>query len=110
MATTGCARRTTSSRTQSCPASSWRCGRSWSCVLRLGVRRGALELDADERLVADHPGVVSSGDAVGVAGTQVGLGAVGVRDTDATGDDVAQVLGLARVGADHGLDALRPAP
>src|SRR5262249_39085160 len=55
----------------------------------LGERGCALELDADERLVTEHPGTVTGGDRV---------------------RGIAEVLGLAAVGAHDGPDALRPAP
>ncbi len=75
-----------------------------------GGGRRAVELEAHHRFVADHPGVVAGLDEVGVAGPDVGLGAVVVHDVHRPGHDYADVAGLAAVTADDRLDALRPPP
>src|SRR5919198_4931915 len=75
-----------------------------------GVVGGALELDADERLVAEDPGIVARLDHVRIAGADVNRRTVVVDDVDLARNDVAEVRHLAAVGARHGLDALRPPP
>src|SRR5262249_40648067 len=74
------------------------------------ARRRAVELVADEGLVARDPGVVPRLDDVRIAGREVGLGAVVVNDVHRAGDDRPDVMVLTTVGARDRLDALRPAP
>src|SRR4029453_11110216 len=76
----------------------------------VGLRGRAVELVADDGLVAGDPVVRAGVDDVGVARTGVALGAVLVDHVDGARDDHAHVVGLAVVGAGDGLDALRPLP
>src|SRR5512133_4189422 len=79
-------------------------------ALRVFLRRSRLELEADEPLVADDPRVVAGLDDVGVARTDLDLGAVLVLDGKAAGLDDADMASLAALGPGDGLDAFRPAP
>src|SRR5437588_6562146 len=91
-------------------------------TMRTGVRRlrsrafgvvrggGRIELVTDELGIAHDPRVVSRLDRVRVTGADVGLGAVVVRDVHLARDHHTEVAGLAAVGPDDRLDALRPAP
>jgi hypothetical protein len=77
---------------------------------RLCVRVRAHHLDADEGLIALHPGVVPRRDGVRLAGADRLLGAVLHVDLDAPRHRIAHVRYLAEVGLDYRLDAFRPAP
>src|SRR5262249_12615781 len=74
------------------------------------LRGRAVELEADERLAARDPGVVTGLDHVRVAGADVDLGAVVVHDVHRARHDGAAVVRLAAVGPGDRLDALRPLP
>src|SRR5262245_41184368 len=74
----------------------------------LGRRR--LELEPDERLVADDPRVVAGLDDVRLTGTDFLLRAVLVGDGHRTGLGEAHMPELAAVGSDDRLDAVRPRP
>src|SRR5689334_24806324 len=75
---------------------------------RVLLGRLRLELEPDELLVPEDPRVVARLDDVGVAGTELQLGAVVVRDVQPAGVDDAHVPCLAGVGAGHRFHALRP--
>src|SRR5690242_16980037 len=75
-----------------------------------GEALSALELDADEGLVAVVPGVVTGVDVVDHARPQDFLGTVVVLEVEVPGDDVADVVDLAAVGLRNRLDIVRPAP
>src|SRR4051812_19776204 len=87
-----------------------RAGVRHASALRVLLRRLRLELESDEPLVADDPGVVARLDDVGLARTDLHLGAVVVLDRQPPGLDDADMAGLAALGAGDGLDAVRPAP
>src|SRR5580692_1564514 len=76
----------------------------------LGIVAGAPPVDDDDRLVADHPGVVPWRKRGHLAGARVELGAVGQLDAQSPGDVVLEVRGLAQVGARDRLDVTGPAP
>ncbi len=78
--------------------------------LGLGVLACALELDTDERFVADDPRFVTGRDQIGLARADLEFGAVVVSNVNVPRDGVAQMLDLAAVGPHHRLDALRPLP
>src|SRR3954452_20630188 len=77
---------------------------------RVVLSRLRLEFQADERRVADDPGVVTGLDDVHAPGAEVGLGAVLVGHVQRSGLDDADVPRLAAVGAGNRLDALGPLP
>src|SRR5829696_9820505 len=81
-------------------------------ALRPGVLlRGArLELEADEALIAYHPGVMTRLDHVSVARRDLGLGSVLVRDVESAGLSDAHVPNLTAVRARDRLHTLRPFP
>src|SRR5713101_2094593 len=87
------------------PSGSFRSGR-----LGERLRRRAVELESDNRLVPDNPGVVTGLDHVRRAGGGVTLGAVVVDHVHGARDDHADVMRLARLTADDRLDALGPPP
>ena len=64
-------------------------------ALRVFLRRSRPELESDEALVANHPGVVAGLDDVCLARTDLQLGAVLVFDGQAAGVDNADVASLA---------------
>src|SRR2546421_5346665 len=78
--------------------------------LGLRVPGEATEVDADARLVADHPGVVPGRDCDDVAGAALALAAVVHLDVHPAGDAVEEVGRLAAVCASDRLHVLRPAP
>src|SRR6185436_8326753 len=73
------------------------------------VRR-ALELDDDDRLVADRPAIVARRDAVDRAWRQFDFRPIVVADAEPPRDHVADVIGLAAVRLHDWLDAFGPAP
>src|SRR5581483_4127685 len=77
---------------------------------RVFLRRLRLELEADERLSADHLGVVAGLDHVRLAGAELENRSVRVRDAHPARVDDADVPELAPLGADDRLYAVRPAP
>src|SRR5207244_4838348 len=76
----------------------------------IGVGGGSLEFDTNGRFVAQIPGIVTGGDSVHRAAGDLSGGSVVVLDAQAAGHHLADVFHLARVRADHRLDALGPAP
>ena len=79
---------------------------------RTGVGLGAraLELEGNEGFVTNDPGVVTGLEHVRVAGADLDLGTVFVRQVQTARDDCPDVTVLAAVAADDGLDALGPLP
>ena len=75
-----------------------------------GVVAGAVPVDHDHRLVADHPGVVALGQGGDVAGPRIELRAVGHDHVQHALHVVLEVRRLAQVGARERLDVLGPAP
>ena len=75
-----------------------------------GVVRGAPPVDDDDRLVADHPGVVPGRQRRHLPGRRVELLAVGRADAQRAGHVVLEVRRLAQLGAGERLDVDRPAP
>src|SRR5437763_6231141 len=86
--------------------------RSRSIWLAAGVLLGRLrlELEPNERVIPDHPGVVSRFDHVRLARAELGFGAVVVRDVQASRLNDSDMPRLTALGARHRLDAVRPFP
>src|SRR5947207_15250016 len=74
------------------------------------VRGLALELEGRVRGVAHDPRLVARKDLVGVSDTDVELAPLIGDDVQAARDAIADVVGLARVGADERLDVGGPTP
>src|SRR5215211_6907378 len=83
-----------------------------TCCLRARVflRRARLKLEADEALIAYHPGVMPRLDHVSIASPDLALSPVLVCDVQSAGLNHAHVPDLAAVCARDGLHALRPLP
>src|SRR5437588_6557819 len=77
---------------------------------RLRVVAAGLEVNADERLVADDPGVVARRYRDQVAAPDLRLRAVVHPERHLPGDDVDEVRDFATLGAGDRLDGLRPLP
>jgi hypothetical protein len=69
-----------------------------------------LKLRHDHRIVAHHPGIVSSGSEDGVAGTRLVLGAVLELRRQSAENDEGDMRLLAPFGPDKRFDRLGPAP
>src|SRR4051794_37921161 len=79
-------------------------------ALRVFLRGSGLELESDEPLVADHPGVVAGLDDVRLARTDLDLGAVLVLHRQPARVNHADMAGPAGLGPGGGLAAARPPP
>src|SRR5580700_9012990 len=76
----------------------------------LAVVAGAVPVDYHDRLVADHPGVMSGRERRNVAGTRVKLRPVCHLDPQHARSVVLKVRRLAQLGSRDRLDVHRPAP
>src|ERR1700757_2131454 len=74
------------------------------------LRRPRLELEADPRLVSYYRRVVTGLDDVSIASFKVLLGPIVVDNMQRARLNDAHMPDLAAIGADDGLDALRPLP
>src|SRR6186997_161002 len=75
-----------------------------------GVAAGAVPVDDDRRLVADHPGVVTAGQGGDVARSGDELRAVVHADRELAADVILEVRCLAARGLGDRLHVARPAP
>ena len=71
---------------------------------------GSLELDPDDRLVADDPPIVSRRDPEDVTGLDLGRAPIVVLDLQPARSRIPDVLDLTAIRADHRPDALGPPP
>src|SRR6478672_2336315 len=76
----------------------------------VGLHCPRLEFKGDKALVADHPGVMTRLDHIGLSRPKVDLGAILVRYAQCPGLNHADMPRLAALCASHGLDTLRPPP
>ena len=79
-------------------------------LLRLGVVLDLAEVDEHAGLVTDDPSVVTRSDVDSIARAALTLAAVIHDDVHAPRYDIAEVSGLASVGAGDRLNVFRPAP
>src|SRR6476469_6483533 len=79
-------------------------------ALRVLLRCPRVELEPDDGLVANDPGVVPRLDHVRLAGADFLLGSVVVNDMHGPGLQEPDVVGLAALAPRDRLDALRPSP
>ena len=84
--------------------------RTRSAAPRAAQLGDALEVDADARLVADHPGVVPGRRVVDVARPDLDLRPVAVLADPSAADLVPHVVEFAALGAVDGLDMGGPTP
>src|SRR5205807_288552 len=88
----------------------WRSRNRPPALASLGVALQAAEVEQDATLVADDPRVVSGRHVKDVSGAELALAAVVHPQRHLAGQDVAEMLDLARVGAGDRLHVLGPPP
>jgi hypothetical protein len=74
------------------------------------VERLYSEVDHDNRVAAEHPGIVAGRDIVEIARAVLYFGTIVELDMESAGDLVTDVVHVAAIGVSDWLDAFRPFP